>query len=325
MSKDQMEAAKAFEAYMVEMMVKEMRKTIPDGMFSGESTEIFSGLFDQEISKRIAETGGFGFDEVMGQALNGERLAPQPSSYIPMVTYQPVASNPAASVHDHDHDHHHHHHHHHDHGPGEMPVEGVITSRFGLRSDPFHGKTRHHKGLDIAAPTGTPIHPVRPGTVVSSGERGGYGNVVVLDHGDGTTSLYAHCHEAQGQEGGQGGLRRCHCDGRFDWSLHGTSPPPGGASRWQGRRSDGRIEALASKHRPLGQQDGPEMKFLLQNSSNRPKRECGGKAHENSGLASAVSPDVDNRHPGGPANNRQVVGPKHASATQWGKPSGCRS
>ena len=155
MSKDQMEAAKAFEAYMVEMMVKEMRKTIPDGMFSGESTEIFSGLFDQEISKRIAETGGFGFDEVMGQALNGERLAPQPSSYIPMVTYQPVASNPAASVHDHDHDHHHHHH---DHGPGEMPVEGVITSRFGLESDPFHGKTRHHKGLDIAAPTGTPIH-----------------------------------------------------------------------------------------------------------------------------------------------------------------------
>ena len=201
MSKDQMEAAKAFEAYMVEMMVKEMRKTIPDGMFSGESTEIFSGLFDQEISKRIAETGGFGFDEVMGQALNGERLAPQPSSYIPMVTYQPVASNPAASVHDHDHDHHHHHHHHHDHGPGEMPVEGVITSRFGLRSDPFHGKTRHHKGLDIAAPTGTPIHPVRPGTVVSSGERGGYGNVVVLDHGDGTTSLYAHCHELKVKKG----------------------------------------------------------------------------------------------------------------------------
>ena len=198
MSKDQMEAAKAFEAYMVEMMVKEMRKTIPDGMFSGESTEIFSGLFDQEISKRIAETGGFGFDEVMGQALNGERLAPQPSSYIPMVTYQPVASNPAASVHDHDHDHHHLHH---DHGPGEMPVEGVITSRFGLRSDPFHGKTRHHKGLDIAAPTGTPIHPVRPGTVVSSGERGGYGNVVVLDHGDGTTSLYAHCHELKVKKG----------------------------------------------------------------------------------------------------------------------------
>ena len=207
MSKDQMEAAKAFEAYMVEMMVKEMRKTIPDGMFSGESTEIFSGLFDQEISKRIAETGGFGFDEVMGQALNGERLAPQPSSYIPMVTYQPVASNPAASVHDHDHDHHHHHHHHHDHGPGEMPVEGVITSRFGLRSDPFHGKTRHHKGLDIAAPTGTPIHPVRPGTVVSSGERGGYGNVVVLDHGDGTTSLYAHCHELKVKKGDKVGYR----------------------------------------------------------------------------------------------------------------------
>jgi len=196
MSKDQMEAAKAFESYMVEMMVKEMRKTIPNGMFSDDSTEIFSGLFDQEISKRIAETGGFGFDEVMGQAFSGERIAPQASSYLPIVTHQPPEHVHEAHGH-----HHHDHDHDHDHGPGEMPVEGVITSRFGLRSDPFHGKTRHHKGLDIAAPTGTPIHPVRPGTVVSSGERGGYGNVVVLDHGDGTTSLYAHCHELKVKKG----------------------------------------------------------------------------------------------------------------------------
>lgn len=190
MSKDQMEAAKAFEAYMVEMMVKEMRKTIPDGMFSGDSTEIFSGLFDQEISKRIAETGGFGFDEVMGKALNGDRIAPQPSTHLPLA--MPLSSGHAHATHDH---------HHHDHELGDLPVEGVITSRFGRRSDPFHGKTRSHKGLDIAAPTGTPIHPVRPGTVVSAGDRGGYGNVVVLDHGDGTTSLYAHCDELKVKQG----------------------------------------------------------------------------------------------------------------------------
>ena len=153
MSKDQMEAAKAFEAYMVEMMVKEMRKTIPDGMFSGESTEIFSGLFDQEISKRIAETGGFGFDEVMGQALNGERLRlshPHACRW----SQQPVAGNPAATVHDHDHDHHHHHH---DHGPGEMPVEGVITSRFGLRRIPSMARHAITRGWTLQRPLAPPF------------------------------------------------------------------------------------------------------------------------------------------------------------------------
>ena len=92
MSKDQMEAAKAFESYMVEMMVKEMRKTIPDGMFSGDSTEIFSGLFDQEISKRIAETGGFGFDEVMGKAASNLQEASARGARIILVTEDRAAT-----------------------------------------------------------------------------------------------------------------------------------------------------------------------------------------------------------------------------------------
>jgi len=88
-----------------------------------------------------------------------------------------------------------------------MPVDGgVVTSKFGARRDPFHGKKRMHKGLDIAAVEGTPITPIRPGTVVSSGVRGGYGNVVVVDHGDGTTSLYAHCHELKVEKGQKVGI-----------------------------------------------------------------------------------------------------------------------
>ena len=204
----------------------------------------------------------------MGKALNGERLAPQPSSYLPMVTHQPVASTPGASVHDHDHDHHHHHHHH-DHGPGEMPVEGVITSRFGLRSDPFHGKTRHHKGLDIAAPTGTPIHPVRPGTVVSSGERGGYGNVVVLDHGDGTTGLYAHCHELKVKKGDKVGYGDVIATvGRLvalrDRTF--TRSPSG----WR-CRSDGNWKRRFETQ-TIWSVGRTSKKFFLQNSPYRPKR-----------------------------------------------------
>ena len=50
-----------------------------------------------------------------------------------------------------------------------------------------------HRGIDIAAAEGTPIQAVRPGTVTFAGERGGYGLVVYVDHGDGLETRYAHC------------------------------------------------------------------------------------------------------------------------------------
>jgi murein DD-endopeptidase MepM/ murein hydrolase activator NlpD len=49
-----------------------------------------------------------------------------------------------------------------------------------------------HKGLDIAAPTGAPVKAVAPGKVVFSSQAGGYGNLVVIDHGNGFTTRYAH-------------------------------------------------------------------------------------------------------------------------------------
>lgn len=66
------------------------------------------------------------------------------------------------------------------------PSRGVITSRFG-----FRGK-RHHHGIDIAAPVGTPITAARDGTVQFAGWLGGYGRLVILDHGDGLTTYYGH-------------------------------------------------------------------------------------------------------------------------------------
>jgi len=73
-----------------------------------------------------------------------------------------------------------------------LPVQGRITSFTGMRSDPFDGKLKHHNGLDIAAPTGTPVKPVAPGTVIFSGWKSGYGNTVILDHHDGMVTVYAH-------------------------------------------------------------------------------------------------------------------------------------
>lgn len=75
---------------------------------------------------------------------------------------------------------------------GTLPIQGVITSPTGMRHDPFNGKLKHHNGLDIAAPAGTPVKPVAPGTVIFSGWKSGYGNTVVLGHADGMVTVYAH-------------------------------------------------------------------------------------------------------------------------------------
>ena len=73
-----------------------------------------------------------------------------------------------------------------------MPVSGRITSSFGLRVHPLLGFTRMHKGLDIGAPYGSPIHAMTDGVVAFAGRSGGYGNFVKLTHGGGIASGYGH-------------------------------------------------------------------------------------------------------------------------------------
>lgn len=73
-----------------------------------------------------------------------------------------------------------------------LPIQGRVTSPAGFRHDPFDGRLRHHNGIDIAAATGTPVKPVAPGIVIFSGQRNGYGNIVIVDHQDGMQTIYAH-------------------------------------------------------------------------------------------------------------------------------------
>jgi murein DD-endopeptidase MepM/ murein hydrolase activator NlpD len=61
-----------------------------------------------------------------------------------------------------------------------------------MRIDPIDGKLRHHNGIDIAIPEGTPVIPVAPGVVVYSGLRPGYGYTVLVEHSNGMISLYGH-------------------------------------------------------------------------------------------------------------------------------------
>ena len=78
------------------------------------------------------------------------------------------------------------------------PARGVLTSGYGWRWG------RMHKGIDIAAPVGTPILAAAPGEVISSGwNNGGYGNLVKVEHPDGSVTLYAHNSKLMVREGEQ--------------------------------------------------------------------------------------------------------------------------
>jgi murein DD-endopeptidase MepM/ murein hydrolase activator NlpD len=68
--------------------------------------------------------------------------------------------------------------------------EGRATSGFGVRTDPFTGRTALHRGQDIAARMSTPVVAARAGTVESVGQQGGYGNRIQIDHGDAVRTVY---------------------------------------------------------------------------------------------------------------------------------------
>ena len=85
--------------------------------------------------------------------------------------------------------------------PMSVPVEGTVTSGFGMRNHPILRGRRMHKGLDIAAPRGTSIYATGAGTVEFSGRKRGYGNVLIIDHGFGYKTLFAHCSRLLVDEG----------------------------------------------------------------------------------------------------------------------------
>lgn len=76
--------------------------------------------------------------------------------------------------------------------PKGWPLRGRITSEFGRREDPKHGGMDNHTGIDISAPTGAEIKATADGIVSFSGWSPGNGNLVVVEHGMGYTTLYAH-------------------------------------------------------------------------------------------------------------------------------------
>jgi murein DD-endopeptidase MepM/ murein hydrolase activator NlpD len=77
----------------------------------------------------------------------------------------------------------------------EWPLRGVLYGRFGKKG------REPHDGIDLAAPQGTPVRTARAGRILYAGEQKGYGNIVIVDHGDNLMTLYAHNHDLRVRTG----------------------------------------------------------------------------------------------------------------------------
>ena len=106
--------------------------------------------------------------------------------------------------------------------PNLWPVEGRLMGSYGHRADPFSGEGAYHKGVDISAPMGTPVRATADGTVVYASVFAGYGRLVIVDHGNGMETYYAHLSKFDVVEGQD--VRRSEIVGRVGMTGRATAP-----------------------------------------------------------------------------------------------------
>lgn len=168
-------------------MIKAMRASTGSSSGAGFGSEAYMSMFDMEIARLFAQRG-LGLKEMLLKDMIREigieykQQSTQGANQNTNRAISPpiqgsVKPSGAASA---------------ESDTFPVPVDGVISSHFGMRRHPIYGDNRFHYGIDISAPEGTSIYALREGRVIFSGEQGGYGNIVIVDHGDGFITKYAH-------------------------------------------------------------------------------------------------------------------------------------
>jgi murein DD-endopeptidase MepM/ murein hydrolase activator NlpD len=195
-------AAKQLEAFFLRRLLQEARPQ-GDGLMSGGfAGETFRGMLDEQLADKMAGGAGLGLAELFAKHLGnpGEMTEATPgvgsqqlTSALPHVIPGAPQDPYALGAH-------------HPELPAGapafiVPVSGRPTSGYGLRKDPIHGASSTHPGLDLAAPTGTPVAAAAGGQVTHAGPAGTYGNLVTIRHPNGFETRYAHLSAVAVHEG----------------------------------------------------------------------------------------------------------------------------
>lgn len=172
--------AQQFESMLLTQMLRDMQSELGEGAmgsgFGGQLTDTIYGEFASALTK----SGGFGLASSLEGALarttpgspmteaieGGDAVSPEVvRQFSPWLPEAPVA----------------------------VPITADrISSAYGQRRDPITGHSRMHKGIDIPMAEGDEVRSLKGGVVIASGDQGAYGQTIVIDHGDGLTTRYAH-------------------------------------------------------------------------------------------------------------------------------------
>ena len=172
------EASRALESMLIKQII-----TSSGAFKGGESAgkDVRADLFASTLADAVAGSGGLGIADQLTRSLTpGQAPVPgaRPAQVGPSPSaHQPSGENAAAGL------------------SALGLAGGRLSSGFGVRNDPFTGERETHTGMDVGAPEGTPIRSPAGGVVLSAGPRGGYGNAVEIDHGNGLVTLYGHASE----------------------------------------------------------------------------------------------------------------------------------
>jgi murein DD-endopeptidase MepM/ murein hydrolase activator NlpD len=164
--RDATEAARALEATLLRQLITS------SGAFKGGEAaggKLQAEMFVEALADAVAKGGGIGLAGMIQRSL-GEAPEEAPKPLAPTSMGMSLMQT----------------------GKGTSGEAPRVTSNFGARIDPLDGSKKFHTGVDLAGSEGTPIHAAAGGIVKNAGPRGGYGNAVEIDHGNGISTLYGH-------------------------------------------------------------------------------------------------------------------------------------
>ena len=181
------ELAAQFESMLLAQMLREMKQAMtPDAEDEGLGGQMMGDTMTTELALALGRSGSLGLSALVGSSL--ERVDAMHSNPGPAVMavddvapLSPVVPAPVTE---------------------RPPMHtAAVTSPYGWRADPLHGQHRFHAGLDLRAAYGQDVRAATDGVVTFAGEQSGYGLVVVVSHGSGLETRYAHLSSADVAQG----------------------------------------------------------------------------------------------------------------------------